>query len=99
MRLTPKTREIICRTTREVFGEAARVRLFGSRVDDSAHGGDIDLLVELTDHEPQARKKSLTLAARLQMQLEGQPVDVLVLDPGTQPQPIHRQAIETGIPL
>ena len=52
MRLTPRAREIIRDTTREVFGEAARSRLFGSRVDDSQRGGDIDLLIELPAYPP-----------------------------------------------
>jgi predicted nucleotidyltransferase len=99
MRLTPEAREIIRDTTREVFGEEARVRLFGSRVDDSERGGDIDLLVELGSHQPDSGKKSLRLAALLQMRLGDQPVDVLVIDPETQLEPIHRRAAATGEPI
>jgi predicted nucleotidyltransferase len=76
MRLTPQTREIIRTTTHEVFGATARVRLFGSRVDDNLRGGDIDLLVELPSHQADSRKKSLALAARLQMRLGDQPIDM-----------------------
>jgi predicted nucleotidyltransferase len=99
MRLTPQTREIIRTTTHEVFGATARVRLFGSRVDDNLRGGDIDLLVELPSHQADSRKKSLTLAARLQMRLGDQPIDILVLDPDTVLQPIHRVAVATGVPI
>ena len=49
MRLTVSKRLTIRDTVRTVVGAGARVRLFGSRTDDSARGGDIDLLVEL-DH-------------------------------------------------
>ena len=45
MRLTPWERSTIGDTVRTVVGEGARVRLFGSRSDDSARGGDIALLV------------------------------------------------------
>lgn len=99
MRLSAETREIIRKTTQEIFGEAARVRLFGSRIDDSQRGGDIDLLVELPVHDPDARKKSLALAAQLQMRIGDQPIDILVLDPQTILQPIHRVAAATGIPI
>ena len=99
MRLAEKSCEIIRNTTREVFGADARVRLWGSRVDDRQRGGDIDLLVELPRQQKDARKKSLTLAARLQMQLGDQAIDILVLDPDTPMQAIHRQALATGITL
>ena len=46
MRLTAEQAETIRRATAEIFGPDARVRLFGSRLDDAACGGDIDLLVE-----------------------------------------------------
>ena len=49
MRLTVSKRLTIRDTVRTVVGAGARVRLFSSRTDDSARGGDIDLLVAL-DH-------------------------------------------------
>lgn len=64
MRITPKAREIIRDTTRQVFGQDARVQLFGSRVDDLQRGGDIVLLVELPRALPDSRKRSLSQAAR-----------------------------------
>jgi predicted nucleotidyltransferase len=99
MRLTPQTREIIRTTTQEVFGADARVRLFGSRIDDSLRGGDIDLLVELPCRLEDTQKRSLILAARLQMRLGDQPIDILVIDPDTVVQPIHRVAVATGVPI
>lgn len=99
MRLSPDQIAIIKRTAAELFGVTARVSLFGSRVDDSLKGGDIDLLVELPSHQPEARRKALTLAARLQQQLGDQPVDVLVAAPDTPDQPILRAARQYGMPL
>jgi len=99
MRLTHQAREIIRQTTQDVFGADAQVRLFGSRVDDSLCGGDIDLLVELPSHQADSRKKSLTLAARLQMSLGDQPIDILVIDPDTVVQTIHQVAVATGVPI
>ena len=97
MRLSQHSREIIRAITREVFGEGARVRVFGSRVDDEARGGDIDLLVELPAPDPQRNRKALTMVARLQQRLGDQHFDVLVVDPTTEQRPIHRQARQTGV--
>ncbi len=47
MRLTGDEIDAIKAATREAFGASAVVRLFGSRVDDAARGGDIDLLIEV----------------------------------------------------
>jgi predicted nucleotidyltransferase len=98
MRLNETYRRIIRETTHEVFGGNASVKLFGSRLDDAAAGGDIDLLVELPQPEPQASLKSLQLAAKLQIQLGDQRFDILVIDPATPLQAIQRQAMK-GTPL
>ncbi|EIC21296.1 nucleotidyltransferase domain-containing protein [Thiorhodovibrio frisius] len=99
MRLTPGTASIIRAETRAIFGDQAQVRLFGSRVDDDQRGGDIDLLVELPRQQTDGHRKSLTLAARLQIRLGDQRIDVLLIDPETPPQPIHKQAIANGVLL
>ena len=46
MRITPIEQEVIKRAAQECFDASAVVRLFGSRVDDSKKGGDIDLFVQ-----------------------------------------------------
>lgn len=46
MRLTPTQHQQILQATRLNFGANANVWLFGSRVDDSRRGGDVDLYVE-----------------------------------------------------
>ncbi len=99
MRLTPAARDIIRNSTQAVFGTDSQVKLFGSRTDDHQRGGDIDLLVELPRPLPDTRRKSLTLAARLQMQLGDQPIDILVVDPETPMEAIHRHAVATGVRL
>jgi predicted nucleotidyltransferase len=99
MRVSAEAREIIRRTTAEVFGPAARVRVFGSRADDAARGGDLDLLVELPEAATDRERKIVTLVARLQLRLGDQPIDVLVVDPATRRQPVHDEALRTGVPL
>lgn len=99
MRLSESARQAIRETTGEVFGPQARVSLFGSRTDDSLRGGDLDLLVELPAPDPEYRRKALTLAALLQQRLGDQPIDVVVIDPATPLQAIHRNARATCIPF
>ena len=99
MRLSQQTRQIIRDTVSEVFGAEAKVKLFGSRTNDNARGGDIDLLVELPCITEEVERKTLQLTARLQLPIGDQPIDVLVIDPSTPKQPIHEQASITGISL
>jgi predicted nucleotidyltransferase len=99
MRLTPEQIEVIRQSTEEVFGAHARVRLFGSRLDDQARGGDIDLLVESDQAIPEIPRKRLQLVARLQMRLGDQPIDVLICDAQSRPDQVHREAQQTGVRL
>jgi uncharacterized protein len=46
MRLTSDQVLTILGTASRLLGEAAVVYLFGSRLDDRARGGDVDLLIE-----------------------------------------------------
>ena len=45
MRLSPQIAEKLVSLAKENFGEDCKLYLFGSRVDDSKKGGDIDLLL------------------------------------------------------
>lgn len=99
MRLSLQTQQIIKDAVQEVFGVDAQVKLFGSRINDNARGGDIDLLVELPFCMADIERKTMQLTARLQLRIGDQPIDVLVIDPSTQWQAIHEQASMTGISL
>lgn len=99
MRISPQTRSVIRQTAAELFGEEARIVLFGSRTDDDQRGGDIDLLIDLPNIDDEKQRKSLTFVARLQRRLGDQRIDVLVADPSTPELPIYRVARETGIAL
>ena len=49
MRLEPEQIESIKTAVAECMGADGRVYLFGSRTDDQARGGDIDLYVEIPE--------------------------------------------------
>ncbi len=82
----------------EVFGEAATVRLFGSRVDDAKRGGDIDLLVEVPEGRDTFRDE-LDLAGTLEDRLGERKIDILLHVPGTQSGPMVRIAYRDGVTL
>lgn len=97
MRLTSEQCAIIRKTASEVFGEEVDVYLFGSRVDDSAKGGDIDLLVESKKPIPDRLAKALKMIARLQLRLGDQKIDVVAHDPQMDVAPIVEHAKNTGV--
>ena len=99
MRLDEKTREIIKSEVASQFGAEAVVRLFGSRVDDTQRGGDIDLLIEPSRPLAHRIQAECRLAARLFIKLGGRKVDVLIKDPLKPLLPIHEQALRNGIVL
>ena len=57
MRLTQLQHNIIIQETQKLFGTSVIVRLFGSRVDDELKGGDIDLLLEFPNKNPDLWRK------------------------------------------
>lgn len=99
MRLTSLERSTIRDTVQAVAGTGSRVRLFGSRIDDLARGGDIDLLVELDHVVAQPTLFCARIGARLQKALGDRRIDVLLAAPNLREEPIHRVARETGIEL
>ena len=99
MRLRKNQQQTIRETVREIFGPDASVYVFGSRVDDSARGGDIDLLVRLEKPQVETERKIIRLVARLQIRLGDQPIDVLLQDPESIPNLIHPEAQRTGVRL
>jgi predicted nucleotidyltransferase len=99
MRLTDEQRKTILRVVAEIAGPQARTRLFGSRVDDSKRGGDIDLLVELDTPVEDRLGLELALGTRLYRAMMERKVDVVLLAPNIEKQPIHKVALETGVLL
>lgn len=81
------------------LGGEAEIVLFGSRVDDSARGGDVDLMISLDHVLDNNAGTAAFLATRLERILNGRKVDVTLVTPDVQHQPIHDVARQTGISL
>ena len=77
MRLTAEERRKIREQVNHVFGEGSRVFLFGSRVDDTKKGGDIDLFIEPTYLRNEFEQK-ISLLTKLHLALGEQKIDIIV---------------------
>ena len=99
VRLTPTQIQAIKTAAAEIFGNEAKVWLFGSRADDEKRGGDVDLLVETDRALNDSALRAARLSARVSRGMYGRRVDVVVRAPGLVEQPIHRIAREEGVRL
>ncbi|MDP3979400.1 MAG: nucleotidyltransferase domain-containing protein [Pseudomonas sp.] len=99
MRLSKTQQSTIKELAIEVFDEEVSVHLFGSRTNDQARGGDIDLLI-VADHLVTDKvRKIIRLNAKLQMALGEQKFDIVVKDSGTMVTPFHLHILDSAIRL
>lgn len=96
MRLTDRQASRILQLAREVAGMPVDVRIFGSRLDDRARGGDLDLLVELGKPVAEPALLAARLSAKVSRLFDGRKVDVLLSAPNLMRQPIHEIALKEG---
>ncbi|MEK6749730.1 MAG: nucleotidyltransferase domain-containing protein [Pseudomonadota bacterium] len=99
MRLSDFQRAVIRDAIRRYFGDDAKVYLFGSRVDDTLRGGDIDLYVECPTDTGDLLDRSLGANAAIQKQLGEQKIDIVVWVPGRKLLPIHEAARAQGVAI
>jgi predicted nucleotidyltransferase len=99
MRLTPEQIDAIRLYTHQTAGDQASVRLFGSRLDDHAAGGDVDLLLEVPTPVANPALLAATLAAKVSRHMSGRKVDVVLLAPNLARLPIHEIALHEGVLL
>lgn len=97
MRLTPSQIQVIRQSAEEAFGETVAVWLFGSRTDDEARGGDIDIYIEGLPAD--TLRKELKFYAALQRRLGEQRIDIVVHRQGTPMRPIDTVARQSGVRL
>ncbi len=96
MRLSTKEVKAILKTFREVFDDG-KVYLFGSRVDDSKKGGDIDLYLCPSKKYDNLQKKKIEFLVKLEKLLGEQKIDVVFeLD---KKRLIEELAIDKGVEL
>ena len=96
MRIDHQTAKAIPKLAQDIFGQPVEVRLFGSRLNDQARGGDLDIYIESTSIVDRPAYLSSVLAARVSRLLNGRSVDVLLKAPNLVETDIHRIAKEHG---
>jgi uncharacterized protein len=96
MRLQASQVQVIQSVVQQIAGQQTKIWLYGSRLDDSSRGGDVDLLVQVTP------PISLMRRAKIKTQLErelGLPVDILACGDESQLLPFAQIAMYQGIRL
>ena len=98
VRLTENQKNAVRQIALEVTGDpCVEVRVFGSRLDDQAKGGDLDLLLAFPGPLEHPSLLAAKIAARASRALQGRKVDVLLSAPNLQRYPIHEIAFSEGV--
>ena len=96
MRLNANQIQTILNLAHQVAGNKTRVRVFGSRLDDTVHGGDIDLMLELPEPVDNPALMAAQISAQVSRAMHGRKVDVLLSAPNLMRLPIHDIAFQEG---
>ena len=100
MRLSELQKESIRKAVLDNFGRDARVFLFGSRVDDTKKGGDIDLLVCVDAAQADLYLKKIKTITAIQYAIGDQRIDLVVTsDVRDDPRMVVKQAVKSGVSL
>lgn len=99
MRLTDHQIAAIRILAYQLAGTQSRVRVFGSRIDDTQQGGDLDLMLELPEPVENPAFLAAQLAAKVSRLMNGRKVDVLLSAPNLMRLPIHDVAFKEGVIL
>ncbi len=95
MRLSQRYIDTIKKYFKEFF-KSGEIYLFGSRVDDTKKGGDIDLYLVLQEHSNLFEKK-IKFLSRIKRELGEQKIDIVFNIDNTRL--IEQEAIQWGIKL
>ncbi|MBI9098169.1 MAG: nucleotidyltransferase domain-containing protein [Spirochaetaceae bacterium] len=96
MRLTLQESESIKNSFTQVFG-TGKIYLFGSRVDDSKKGGDIDLYICPDNNSDDMNRKKIEFLVKLDLSIGEQKVDVIIRRDKNRL--IEREALKYGVEL
>lgn len=96
MRLTEKDRAIIRRVTSEMTQGLGQAFIFGSRLNDSAKGGDWDILIRLETPVEDPALMMARITGGISWHCQGRKVDVILVAPNLTCQTIHEVAMSEG---
>ena len=80
MRLSEQEKQAFIAALTPFISGGAELKVFGSRVDDSAKGGDIDLLLIVTDGEARSKVAyhKADILSQIKSQIGDQKIDLLI---------------------
>ncbi len=96
MRLKTEQITMIVEIIQAVTQQATKIWVFGSRLDDEAKGGDVDLLIETPHLLGLLQKAQLKNALESCLNL---PVDLLIVQTGQKLSPFQQMAFEKSVLL
>ncbi len=96
VRLSDWQIKAIKETVHQVFGNKAKVYIFGSRANPEQKGGDIDILVLVPQLEDKYKKK-IELLSMLYKKLGERKIDLIITD--SIKSDIEKEAVEKGVLL
>ncbi|WP_456465904.1 nucleotidyltransferase family protein [Persephonella sp.] len=96
VRLSDQQIKAIKDAVRQVFGNEAKVYIFGSRAVSDKKGGDIDIMVLAPDLQDKYRKK-IQLLTELYKRLGERKIDLIITD--SIKSDIEKEAVEKGVLL
>lgn len=96
MRLNSFEQEMIKKAFIETF-ESGKIYLFGSRVDDSKRGGDIDLYLVPSQKFDDEREKKISFLLKLDNYIGEQKIDVILAKDKSRL--IEQEALKYGVEL
>ncbi len=99
MRLSPSQQQSIRAAFKKQFTSHDQLWVFGSRVNDDKHGGDIDLYIETHQEASQAVMHKMLFINDLWQMIGDQKIDVVLNVLSQAPRPIHHIAKSTGFKL
>jgi len=99
MRLSEYEQKTIKQTAGQIFGDEARVYLFGSRVNDNLRVGDIDIYIEVNSDVENLLEKKIRFLVELDKEMGEQKIDVVINDGLRGDKLIYQQARINGIQL
>ena len=96
MRLKTEQITNIIEIVQAIMQQPFQIRLFGSRLNDEAKGGDVDLLIEMPQLLGLLQKAQLKNALENRLNL---PVDLLIVQTGQKLSPFQQIAFEKSVLL
>jgi predicted nucleotidyltransferase len=96
MRLTQQQTKQIAELVQDFVGHQVSIYVFGSRLNDKARGGDLDIMLDFSDPVENPALLSATLSAKISRMMHGRKVDVLLNAPNLTHLPIHDIALNEG---